>query len=102
MEKQVKSGGNQDFRKQELLREQEKKLGIPRVAVACNGPTTPYGDLQAARNSTGLSEFDYGMEEYGSTGSLEAMHALVRAFWEAESQRKDTAHLSLLMVILLS
>ena len=30
------------------------------------------------------------MREYSSNGSLEAMHALVRAFWEAESQRKNT------------
>lgn len=83
------------------VREQEKKLKIPQVAVACNGPTAPYGDLQDARNSTGLSEFDYGMSEYSSNGSLEAMHALVRAFWEAENQRKNTTSTlrTLLMMI---
>ena len=46
--------------------------------MACNGPTTPYGDLQDARASTGLQEFDYGTREYSSNGSLEAMHALVQ------------------------
>ena len=78
------------------IRRQGEKLGIPHVAVACNGPTAPFGDLQAARNSTGLSEFDYGMMEYSSNGSLEAMHALVRAFWEAERQRENASRLPML------
>ena len=70
------------------IRAEEKKLGIGRVAVACNGDTTKAGDLQAARESTGLSQFDYGMKEYRSDGSLGDLHALVRTFWQAESIRK--------------
>jgi hypothetical protein len=67
------------------IRAAQKKLKLPRIAVACNGNTAPRGDLQAARETTGLSEFDYGMKEYHSDGSLRAVHALIQAFWHAET-----------------
>ena len=40
------------------------------------------------RDTTGLSQFDYGMKEYRNDGSLGDLHALVRTFWQAESIRK--------------